>query len=90
MRYVPRRAILPTDSLMRRLRRKGSGVCFATAYLRADGAKQPDTELELIIRQLDYLITRLGEDRVGLGSDFDGTFCPSQKMQRIRLIWSGK
>ena len=69
------------------------GVCFATAYLRADGAKQPDTELELIIRQLDYLITRLGEDHVGLGSDFDGAVLPSslQKCTYLPdLVWQMK
>jgi len=53
------------------------GVCFATAYLRDDGAKQPETGLELIIRQLDYLVTKLGDDHVGLGSDFDGAVLPS-------------
>lgn len=52
------------------------GACFATAYLRPDGQKNPDTALALIIRQLDYLIERLGEDHVGLGSDFDGAVLP--------------
>jgi membrane dipeptidase len=36
-----------------------------------------DTEIELMIRHLDALIERLGEDRVGLGSDFDGAGVPS-------------
>jgi len=31
-----------------------------------------DTDVELMVRQLDYLIDKLGEDHVGLGSDFDG------------------
>ena len=53
------------------------GVCFATAYLRADGRKQADTDLSLIVEQLDYLITKLGEDHVALGSDFDGAVLPS-------------
>ncbi len=53
------------------------GVCFATAYLRSDGRKDPATEIELIIRQLAYLIDRMGEDRVGLGSDFDGAVLPN-------------
>ena len=52
------------------------GACFATAYLRDDGQRHPDTSLGLILRQLDYLITRLGEDHVGLGSDFDGAVLP--------------
>ena len=53
------------------------GACFATAYLRSDGQKNPDTRIELIIRQLDYLIGKLGEDHVGLGSDFDGAVLPT-------------
>ena len=52
------------------------GACFATAYLRSDGQKKPDTEIDLIIRQLDYLISKLGEEHVGLGSDFDGAVLP--------------
>ena len=31
---------------------------------------------EQMLRHLDYLISRLGEDRVGLGSDFDGAIVP--------------
>lgn len=61
------------------------GACFATAYLRSDGRKNPDTPLELIIRQLDYLIGRLGEDHVGLGSDFDGAVLPDSLGDCSRL-----
>ena len=53
------------------------GVCFATAYLRSDGRKDSATEIELVIRQLAYLIDRMGEDHVGLGSDFDGAVLPN-------------
>ena len=53
------------------------GACFASAYLRSDGRKQTDTSLELILRQLDHLVSRLGEDGVGLGSDFDGAVIPT-------------
>lgn len=52
------------------------GACFATAYLRDDGQRDPETPLVLILRQLDYLIAKLGEDHVGLGSDFDGAVLP--------------
>jgi membrane dipeptidase len=52
------------------------GVCFATAYLRSDGRKDKATNIELIIRQLAYLIDKMGEDHVGLGSDFDGAVLP--------------
>jgi len=48
------------------------GLNFATSFLRPDGRMSADTPLDLMVRQLDYLIDRLGEDHVGLGSDFDG------------------
>ena len=53
------------------------GVTFATSYLRTDGAMSPDTAMELLVRHVDGLIERLGEDRVGVGSDFDGAAIPS-------------
>ena len=45
-------------------------------HLRSDGRKDPATEIELVIRQLAYLVNRMGEDHVGLGSDFDGAVLP--------------
>ena len=53
------------------------GVCFATAYLREDGARDRDTSLDLILRHFDYLISRVGEDNVAFGSDFDGAVLPA-------------
>ena len=53
------------------------GACFASSYLRDDGRKLADTPLEVILRQLDHLVSRLGEDGVGLGSDFDGAVIPA-------------
>jgi len=52
------------------------GINFATAFLRPDGQMRADTPLEVILRHLDHLIGRLGEDRVGFGSDFDGAMIP--------------
>ena len=37
-----------------------------------------DTDVELLVRQLDYLIDKLGEDHVGFGSDFDGATVPAK------------
>ena len=48
------------------------GLNFATAFLRPDGRMEPDVPLDVMLRHLDHLISKLGEDRVGLGSDFDG------------------
>ena len=54
------------------------GACFATAYLRADGQKNPDTSTDILLTHIDALIQKLGEDRVGLGSDFDGAVLLSE------------
>ncbi|MBX9651973.1 MAG: dipeptidase [Xanthobacteraceae bacterium] len=53
-----------------------AGLNFATCFLRPDGSMRPDTEVDLMVRQIDYLIEKLGEDHVGLGSDFDGAVVP--------------
>jgi membrane dipeptidase len=52
------------------------GLNFAVAFLRADGGRSADTPVETMVRHLDHLVDRMGEDRVGLGSDFDGTTVP--------------
>jgi len=68
-----------TDAQLDAIAERGGlvGVCFATAYLRTDGARLPDTKIDLILRQFDYLISKLGEDHVGFGSDFDGAVLPA-------------
>ena len=52
------------------------GLNFACAFLREDGQMRADVPLDTMLRHLDHLIGRLGEDRVGLGSDFDGAMVP--------------
>ena len=52
------------------------GLNFAVAFLNEDGQMRSNTSLDVMLRHLDHLITHLGEDRVGLGSDFDGTTVP--------------
>ncbi len=52
------------------------GMNFASAFLREDGRMLPDVAIEQMLRHLDYLINHLGEDGVGLGSDFDGATVP--------------
>jgi membrane dipeptidase len=53
------------------------GVNLATCFLREDGRMRSDTGLDTVARHLDHLIGRLGEDRVGFGSDFDGAIVPA-------------
>jgi membrane dipeptidase len=52
------------------------GLNFAVSFLREDGWQISDTPLEVMVRHVDYLVERLGIDRVGLGSDFDGATMP--------------
>ena len=52
------------------------GLNFAAAFLRADGQMLADVPLDAMLRQLDHLISRLGEGGVGFGSDFDGAVVP--------------
>ena len=54
------------------------GLNFAVAFLRPDGQMNADTGIDIMLRHLDHLISHLGEDRVGLGSDFDGTTVPQK------------
>lgn len=53
------------------------GLNFATAMLRADGQMRSDVPLSTILEHLDHMIGLMGEDRVGLGSDFDGAIVPA-------------
>ena len=52
------------------------GLNFGVSMLREDGDNDADTPLDTMVRHIDYLVERLGIDRVGLGSDFDGTRIP--------------
>lgn len=54
------------------------GVNYAVGFLREDGRQLPDTPLPLLIRHLDHLLEKLGEDGVALGSDFDGAMVPRE------------
>lgn len=52
------------------------GLNFATGFLNEDGSWDADRPLDVMVRHLDYLVERLGETRVGLGSDYDGARVP--------------
>ncbi len=51
------------------------GLNFGVTMLREDGQNE-DTPLDTMVRHIDYLVKRLGIDRVGFGSDFDGVKIP--------------
>jgi len=52
------------------------GVNFNCAFLRPDGARDSNTPLEVVADHVDYLVEKLGIERVALGSDFDGAQMP--------------
>ncbi len=52
------------------------GLNFAVIFLREDGQSDVDTDIDVMINHIDYLVGRVGIDRVGFGSDFDGAPVP--------------
>ena len=52
------------------------GLNFEVSSVRPDAFDEPDTPLDMLVDQIDYLVERLGVDRVGFGSDFDGATMP--------------
>jgi len=54
------------------------GLNFEVSAVRPDSYDEPDTPLDVLVRQVDYLVDRLGIDRVGFGSDLDGATMPRE------------
>lgn len=69
-----------TDRQLTAIKQNGGmvGVNFDVAFLRADGQRNTQTSLDVIVDHLVYLIDYLGEDHVGFGSDFDGCLLPDE------------
>ena len=67
-----------TDRQLAMIRDSGGmvGLNFAVTFLREDGRQVAETGWDPILRQMDHLLDRLGEDHLGFGSDFDGCTTP--------------
>lgn len=67
-----------TDEQLHAIAKSGGmvGLNFATAFLRPDGQMKPDVAIEIMLQHLDHLMGILGEDGVGIGTDFDGALVP--------------
>lgn len=68
-----------TDRQLAIIRESGGmvGLNFAVGFLRPDGRKDDGCGWDPILRHMDHLLTKLGEDHVGFGSDFDGAAVPA-------------
>lgn len=53
------------------------GLNFATGFLNPKGPTGRSADIDTMVRHVDALIEALGEDGVGLGSDFDGAPIPT-------------
>lgn len=67
-----------TDWQLGAIRETGGmvGLNFATGFLNPRGPTAGGADLDMIIRHVDALLQKLGEDGVGMGSDFDGAPVP--------------
>lgn len=67
-----------TDRQLAAIRDSGGvvGLNYATSFLRRDGKQSAEMGWEDVLAHLDHLLHHLGEDGVGLGSDFDGATVP--------------
>ena len=67
-----------TDKQLAAIRESGGmvGLNYATSFLRRDGKQSADMGWEDVLAHLDHLLSQLGEDHLGLGSDFDGATLP--------------
>ena len=52
------------------------GVNFEVSATRSDGYDERDTPPSVLVDHVDYLVERIGIDRVGFGSDFGGATMP--------------
>jgi membrane dipeptidase len=67
-----------TDRQLDAIRESNGVVGFnlSVCDVRPDANLNEDTPLDTVAHHLEYLVSRLGADRVALGSDFDGAVIP--------------
>ena len=53
-----------------------AGLNYGACFLRGDGADDDDVSIDVMVRHVDYMVTRMGIAHVALGSDFDGVRIP--------------
>jgi membrane dipeptidase len=67
-----------TDRQLAAIRESGGmvGLNYAASFLRRDGQQSPQMGWEDVLAHMDHLLQHLGEDHLGLGSDYDGATIP--------------
>ncbi|WP_375775002.1 dipeptidase [Bradyrhizobium sp. ma5] len=67
-----------TDKQLDAVRASGGvvGFNFSVSEVRPDGHRDPDIPIDTVVDHLSYLVERMGDDHVALGSDFDGALMP--------------
>lgn len=61
------------------------GVNFNVPFLRPDGGRESDMPLDVMADHVDYLVEKVGLERVALGSDFDGALMPDDLADASKL-----
>jgi membrane dipeptidase len=61
------------------------GFNFSVCDVRPDAHLDENTPIEMVVDHLGYLVERMGEDHVALGSDFDGAVMPRPLRDASRL-----
>lgn len=64
-----------TDWQLSAIRETGGliGLNFGVKFLHPEGKADPNMDISVMVRHIDYLVEHVGIDHVALGSDFDGT-----------------
>jgi membrane dipeptidase len=67
-----------TDRQLDAIRESGGvvGFNFSVSDVRPDAHLDPNTPIDTVVAHISYLVERMGEDHVALGSDFDGAVMP--------------
>lgn len=80
-----------TDAQLIAIKNSGGivGVNFCTSDLRDDGLDDEDTDFELVLDQIDYMVKLIGVSHVGLGTDYDGALVPSalSDVSYLPIVW---
>ena len=52
------------------------GFNFSVSDVRPDARRDPNIPIDVVVDHISYLVERMGDDHVALGSDFDGAIMP--------------